>query len=105
MESEIQQAIGDYLTYRKVFFFRSNNIPPTYCDKAGNRQFRALPKYTMKGIPDIIAVRDGGQFIGIEVKGPKGKPSDDQLTLERVSCLPAVCTLWRTVSMMCRRPD
>jgi hypothetical protein len=31
-----------------------------------------MPKYTMKEIPDIIAIYEG-QFIGIEVKAPKKK--------------------------------
>jgi hypothetical protein len=32
----------------------------------------AMPKYTMRGIPDIIVVHSTGRFIGIEVKGEKG---------------------------------
>src|SRR5712692_2438835 len=67
MESEVQRAICDYLALRKVFFFRCNNKPifdPT------RKVFRALPKYTPKGIGDILAVKDG-KAIFIEVKRDK----------------------------------
>ena len=52
-ESDIQRAICDYRALRRVFFFRCNN-QPIYDESL----FRALlPKYTMKGIPDIIAIK------------------------------------------------
>lgn len=35
-------------------------------------------KFTKDGIPDILACVNG-QFVGIEVKAPKGKPSELQL--------------------------
>lgn len=38
---------------------------------------RRLPKYTPRGVPDIIVVR-GGAFYGLEVKTPKGKQSPEQ---------------------------
>jgi hypothetical protein len=80
MESEIQRAICDYLALRKVFFFRCNNQP---IFDAARKVFRALPKYTMKGIPDIIAIKDG-RFISIEVKGRKGQLSPDQVEFGRL---------------------
>jgi hypothetical protein len=69
VESDIQRAICDYLALRKVFFFRCNNQP--IFDPA-RKTFRALPKYTMKGISDIIALKDGCAFF-IEVKAEKGR--------------------------------
>lgn len=36
-----------------------------------------MPKYTMRGIPDIIVVHEGS-FIGIEVKRDKGVLSEYQ---------------------------
>ena len=74
MESEIQRAICDYLALRKVFFFRCNN-QPIFDPK--RKVFRALPKYTMKGISDIIALKDG-RAIFIEVKAEKGRVSPEQ---------------------------
>ena len=68
-ETDVQSAICDYLALRKHFFFRCNNHP--IYDPRHN-VFRALPKYTMKGIPDIIVIRNGG-FVGLEVKLPIGQ--------------------------------
>lgn len=35
-------------------------------------------KFTVSGVPDLIACI-GGRFLAIEVKGPKGKPSSEQI--------------------------
>lgn len=71
-ETEAQAAICDYLALRHLFFWRNNNIP-VFSDG----QFRSMPKYARKGIPDIILIK-GGKFIGLEVKAPKGVLSDSQ---------------------------
>lgn len=42
---------------------------------------RRLPKYTPRGLPDIIVVW-GGMFIGLEVKTKIGKQSPDQKVFE-----------------------
>lgn len=73
-EGEIVRAICDYLALKKHFFWRNNNTPifdPT------RKTFRAMPKYTMKGLPDIIAIK-AGTFYGIEVKTPVGRLSPEQ---------------------------
>jgi hypothetical protein len=80
-ESDIQRAICDYLAYRKVFFWRQNTAP-TF-DRA-SQTYRAMPKYAMRGVPDIIAIK-GGQFIGLEVKTATGRLSADQKTFEAYS--------------------
>lgn len=77
-ESSIQSAICDYLAYRRVFFFRTNNIPAPL---AGGG-FRALPKYTPRGISDIIVIKNG-RFIGLEVKSKTGSQSPEQKTFEK----------------------
>lgn len=74
-ETDIQRAICDYLALKKYFFWRNNNTP---IFDAGRKIFRAMPKYTMRGIPDIILIKEGGQFVGIEVKREKGVLSDHQ---------------------------
>lgn len=79
LEKEIQKAICDYLSFRKVFFWRNNNTP---IYDTLNKKFRAMPKYTMNGLPDIIVIRDG-QFIGLEVKRYKTKQSDAQKEFEK----------------------
>jgi hypothetical protein len=72
--SELVRALCDYLALKQHFFWRSNNVP--VFDKARG-VFRALPKYTMKGLPDIIVIK-GGRFIGIEAKAGSGRMSPDQ---------------------------
>lgn len=76
LEREIQLAICDYLALKKYFFWRQNVIP-VFADG----KFRAMPKYSMNGVPDIILVKDG-IFIGLEVKKPKGKQSDNQVIFQ-----------------------
>jgi VRR-NUC domain len=76
-ESEIQAAICDYLSLRGYLFSRTNNSP--IYDKARGA-FRALPKYTRRGWPDVCLIKNG-QFIGIEVKTETGKLSDHQRKL------------------------
>lgn len=73
-ESDIQASICAYLSARRHFFWRNNNAPiydPT------RQAFRAMPKYTMRGLPDIIVIKDGW-FIGLEVKRPRGAVSPHQ---------------------------
>lgn len=78
-ESNVQSAICDYLALRKHFFSRINNVP--VYDSARDR-YRALPKHTMPGFPDIIVIKDGF-FVGLEVKGPGGRQSPEQKEFER----------------------
>src|SRR3972149_6120481 len=63
-ETALLLEICDWLKREGFFFWRSNNIP------AGGRTFgtfRALPKYTPRGLPDIM-IGCEGVFIGLEVK-------------------------------------
>ena len=68
-ESELVRAICDYLSLRKYFFWRSNNTP--IYDPVG-KKFRAMPKYTMRGIPDVIILKEGGVAVFLEAKTEKG---------------------------------
>lgn len=77
-ETDVQKAICDYLAHRKHFFWRNNNMP-VYNHQT--QQYRAMPKYSMKGVPDIIVVKDGW-FVGLEVK-MGSKQSDDQKIFEK----------------------
>src|SRR5260370_41147793 len=69
-ESEIQKAILDYLTLRRVLHYRNNS--GAFVDS--NKHFY---RFGAIGSPDIVCVIDG-QFVGIEVKAPKGRQSDNQ---------------------------
>lgn len=68
-ESEILRSICDYLSSQSVFFWRQNNVPVFARSNDGKMRFRALPKYTPRGLPDIMIVKQG-ILTGIEVKRP-----------------------------------
>lgn len=77
-ENDIMREACQYLTDSKVFFWRSNNIPIFGRNNAGKMTFRAMPKFSRKGVPDLIIV-NRGKFIGIEVKREKAKLRPDQI--------------------------
>ena len=76
-ETEIQRTICDWLALRKVFFWRSNNVPVFGMSGSGVKRFRSLPKYTPRGMPDIMCVIKG-KFVGLEVKRPNAKLRPEQ---------------------------
>lgn len=80
-EGDIQNSICEYLEMKRRFFFRVNNIPAFNKGANGQVTMRRLPKYTPKGVPDIIVVA-GGIFYGLEVKSKVGKQSPDQKEFE-----------------------
>lgn len=75
LESEVLREVCEYLTKHGYFFWRSNNIPVFAMNNAGKMTFRSLPKYTPRGLPDIMLVYNA-QFIAIECKriGAKLRP-------------------------------
>lgn len=77
LEKDIQRTICEYLSVKKYFFWRSNNIPVFSTNNAGKRTFRSLPKFTPRGLPDIIVIYKG-QFIALEIKRPKAKLRPEQ---------------------------
>src|SRR5438874_1895384 len=68
-----------YLAARHCFALRLNN-QPIY--DARRQIFRSLPKHTPRGLSDILAIKDGRVYF-LEVKGEKGRPSQDQLDFGR----------------------
>ncbi len=78
-ETKIQSAIIDYLFLKKHFFVRLNNIPPFDPVK---RAFRKMPKGSVKGLPDIMVITDGGYIVFLEIKD-KSKQSPDQKEFQR----------------------
>lgn len=73
-ESDIVRAICDYLALKKNFFYRNNNLPTFDSSK---KVFRRMHKYTPKGLPDIVVIKNG-QYIGLEVKTRVGSTSPHQ---------------------------
>lgn len=80
-EGDIQNSICEYLEMRRKFFFRLNNIPAFNRNAGGGVTMRRLPKYTPRGLPDIIVVA-GGLFIALEVKSAIGRQSPEQKVIE-----------------------
>ena len=70
-ETEVQSAICEYLTAKRLFFVRLNNIPASYLDRNENFRFRKLGKYAVPGLADILVIKNGHPYF-IEVKRPKG---------------------------------
>ncbi len=64
LEKDIQRSICDWLFTEGYFFWRQNTVPVFH-----KGEFRALPKYTPRGLPDIMII-SFGKFIGLEVKRP-----------------------------------
>jgi hypothetical protein len=73
-EIEIQHTVCEYLQRKKHFFSRINNIP-VFDQK--RKVYRALPKYTRKGFPDILVLWNGFPVF-LEIKAPKGRQSPEQ---------------------------
>ena len=78
-ENDVLQAVCEYLAYKQIFFWRVNQVPVWNNDA---QAFRRMPKWSRRGVPDIIAVING-RFIGIECKTKKGKQSDGQVQFQQ----------------------
>jgi len=86
LEKEIQNTICDYLALKmnqgKLMFWRQNTAPTV--QKTGDVwQFRRMAKHTLKGVSDIIVVKEG-KPIFLEVKREKTKQSPEQLEFQRL---------------------
>lgn len=81
-ETDIQKQVCDYLELKGHFFWRQNTTPiydPT------RKVFRKMPKYSMKGVADIICFDKTGTGIAIflEIKKPKTYQSSDQKEFQK----------------------
>ena len=81
-ESDVQNTICEYLQAKRRCFFRLNNIPAFNRGAGGGITMRRLPKFTPRGLPDIIVIRAGMIYM-LEVKNAKGKQSPEQKEIER----------------------
>lgn len=80
-EGGIQNSICEYLEMQRRCFFRVNNIPAFNRTEGGGFTMRRLPKFTPRGLPDIIVVA-GGLFYALEVKTKIGRQSTEQKEFE-----------------------
>jgi hypothetical protein len=74
-ESDVQRQILDYLALKGIFHYRNNS-------GAFKRDDGHFYRFGALGSPDIICVING-QYVGIEVKAPKGKLRASQVELQK----------------------
>lgn len=72
-ESEILKSICEYLEAKRYFFWRQNTVG-VY--DARKRTYRKPPKYAIKGVSDIIMLKDGTAWF-LETKD-KARQSKEQ---------------------------
>lgn len=75
-ESEIQKAIIEYLTLKRVFHYRNNS------GGFKNEKTNHFYRFGTPGSPDIVCVFKG-QYVGIEVKKPGGKQNPNQIQFQK----------------------
>ena len=76
-EGKIQLAICRYLRSQGYLFWRFS--PQTYNARLG---IHLKHEYIPNGLPDIMVLKDG-LLTGLEVKTAKGKPSANQLLMQK----------------------
>jgi Holliday junction resolvase len=79
-EADVQRAILEYLTLKGIFHYRNNSGAFVFPQTATTS--RRFFKAGALGSPDIVCVVNG-QYVGIEVKGTRGKQSDNQKEFQR----------------------
>lgn len=77
-EAKVQKDICHYLEKQGYLFWRFS--PETYKAAIGKHvKHRFIPN----GLPDIMLIHPERGFIGCEVKGPRGKPSANQILMQK----------------------
>lgn len=82
LESDVLNEVCQYLKNNNYFFWRANNIAVFGKNNAGNMTFRSMPKYSMRGVPDINIICKG-DYIGVECKREGAQLSEYQKTFKR----------------------
>jgi len=86
-EAQIERSICDYLRIKGFFFYKQPNSG-FFSGKVinGSTMIGSFRKhsspYVKRGVPDIMVVING-RIIGLEVKSPSGRQSQDQIDFQR----------------------
>lgn len=81
-ENKIQSATLKKLQKAGIFCWRNNNN--AVWDARLNNGYGSYRSFGgLKGVPDIIAIING-QFVGIEIKTPKGRLSEHQILFKKM---------------------
>lgn len=79
-EGYVLDALCEYLATKGYIFWRQNTVG-VY--DVGQQRYRTMPRYSMKGVSDIIVLVDGTAMF-IEAKAGKGKQSPDQQNFQQM---------------------
>ena len=86
-ETDIQATICEYLQLKmnqnKLLFWRANT---TSVYDPTRKVFRSMPKYALKGVADIIVIKDGFAIF-LEIKKKGTYQSKEQKEFERLAKL------------------
>lgn len=78
LEKEIERAVCEYFEACGLFFWKQPSIG---LFDVTRKAFRKLPKYGIRGVPDIIII-ENGLFFGVEIKTRTGRQSEHQKAFE-----------------------
>jgi hypothetical protein len=85
LEKDIQESICRYLDQvkkQKGFTFWRQNNTSIYDSTIGN--FRRQAKWSLNGVSDIIVIKKGGGFVGLECKRSSTKQDPEQINFEKM---------------------
>jgi len=76
-EAQIQKTILAYLRVHPSVAWVARFNSGAFIESYGGHE-RYIQANSLKGCPDIMGMLKGGRYFGIEVKGPKGRVTQDQ---------------------------
>jgi hypothetical protein len=78
-EKDLSKLVREYLQLNenlgRIYFVRNNSFAGKLTYKNGTSSYI---KNNKKGTPDFLVLMKGGHFVGLELKGDKGKLDEDQ---------------------------
>lgn len=92
-EGVVQSSICEYLAIKRIVFWRQNNFPP-YDRKT--MSYRKMPPYSIKGVSDLIAIKNGQAYF-LEVKDQAKQSSDQKQFEEMVTRAGAIYAVVRSI--------
>ena len=97
LESKIKRAVLDYIMLNTRWYCWSNATRGFFDPRVG-RFCKLSGKHNPKGVSDILGLTPGGQFVAIEVKSKKGKPSLEQtMFLNKIVQMGGIAMIVRSV--------
>lgn len=96
LEKEIENEILCFLNEIGIFAWKNQSVG--IYDERKKCYRRSNNRFHLRGVPDIISIMPNGRFLGIEVKSPTGRPTEDQLKfISKSNECGALCFIARSV--------